>query len=353
MAGTPETLVRPEAMRQYLERLFAATGMNRGDADYCAEALVQSNLWGHGIMRAPIYLKRLCNGAVKPNPDIRVVRGASALEVLDGDTGLGFVVGRRAMERAIELATRFNVAAVGVTNSNHFGAAGLYSRMAAAQGMIGIVMTNVGPNLVAPGGTQPVTGNNPLAISIPTFAEFPYTLDISLSNVSGGKILLAIQKGEKIPFDWGTDKDGRPTDDPSTAFAGLLLPLGGHKGLGLSYMVDILSGVITGGAFQFGVTSMYKRTDEPSRTGHLMIVINPLILMTREELGERMAAFSRTVRSSPMWDKDREMMLPGEIEYRTETERRAKGMPIPAPLFGELAELAGRLGVPVALSASE
>ena len=111
-------------------------------------------------------------------------------------------------------------------------------------------------------------------------------LDISLSNVAGGKLLLASKKGEKIPLDWATDKDGRPTDDPDAAFAGFLLPVGGHKGLGLSYVVDILSGLITGGVFQHEMKSMYKHRDEPSLTSHFMIVINPLAIMSREEMEE-------------------------------------------------------------------
>ena len=112
--------------------------------------------------------------------------------------------------------------------------------------MIGIAMTNVKPLIVAPGASVPVTGNNPIAFGIPTYGEFPFVLDMSLSVVAGGKLTLAIKKKEKIPMDWATDKNGRPTDDPQAAFDGYLLPMGGHKGLGLSYVVDILSGLITG-----------------------------------------------------------------------------------------------------------
>jgi LDH2 family malate/lactate/ureidoglycolate dehydrogenase len=338
-----------------LNGLFAATGMTPPDAAYCADAMVQTNLWGidsHGVLRLPIYITRLRNGAVNPNPNIRAVRSGGAFELLDGDAGLGFVVGRTAMDRAIELARQFNVSAVGVSNSNHFGAAGLYAQMAARQGFIGIVMTNVGPNLVAPGGSRPITGNNPLAISIPTFREFPFTLDISLSSVAGGKLLLASKKGEKIPLDWATDREGRPTDDPDKAFAGFLLPVGGHKGLGLSYVVDILCGLVSGGATQFGVKSMYKSPEDPSQTGHFLIVINPLLLMSREEMQARMDMFCETIKRSPMWDPQQEMLLPGEIEYRTEQARRRSGIPLPANLYGELVTLAGTLGVPIDGSAA-
>ncbi|NCF68255.1 MAG: Ldh family oxidoreductase, partial [Chloroflexi bacterium] len=259
--------------------------------------------------------------------------------------GMGYIVAKSAMTRAIELAEIHGIGAVGVVRSNHFGAAALFSRMATDRGLIGIVMTNVIPNIVAPGGSKPITGNNPIAFGVPTFGDFPFMLDISLSNVAGGKLLLASKKGEKIPLDWATDKDGHPTDDPDKAFAGFLLPVGGHKGLGLSYVVDILSGLITGGVFQHEMKSMYKHRDEPSLTCHFMIVINPIAIMSREEMEERMANFYQTIKTSPMWDDNREMMLPGEIEHRTAVSRRANGIPLPIDLYNELLDLGGKLGV--------
>ena len=348
-----EILVPAEKLQQFLSNLFLSTEMSQEDADFCAGALVSTNLWGidsHGVLRAPVYLERLRKRAMNPTPNIKKINGGGAFELLDGDDGAGFVVGKAAMERAIELAEKFNVSAVGAIRSNHFGAAGLFARMAAERGMIGIVMTSVMPNIVAPGGSKPITGNNPIAFGIPTFGEFPFVLDISLSNAAGGKILLASKKGVQIPLDWATDKNGRPTTDPDEAFAGFLLPLGGHKGLGLSYVVDILSGLITGGAFQHSLKSMYKHADDPSLTGHFMIVINPLILMSREEMQERMAAFYQTIKASPMWDDNMEMMLPGEIEHRTAQARLQSGLPIPPALFDDLKTLAEKYEVPFTIN---
>jgi LDH2 family malate/lactate/ureidoglycolate dehydrogenase len=352
MMVTNETRIEPQLLMAYLSALFSRTGMNEEDASFCAEALVQTNLWGvdsHGVLRAPIYVNRVASGAVNPNPQIRTIRGGAALEVLDGDDGMGFIVGRAAMRRAIYLAEQYNIGAVGVVRSNHFGAAGLYARMAAEEGLIGVVMSNVKPNIVAPGGSKPISGNNPLAIGIPTYGEFPFVLDISLSNVAGGKLLLASKKGEKIPLDWATDKDGRPTSDPDTAFAGFLLPLGGHKGLGLSYVVDLLAGVITGGAFQFDIKSMYQYPDDPSLTCHFMIVINPRILMAEDELAARMQAYVQTIKKSPMWDESEQMLLPGEIEFRTAQRRQKEGLPLPAQLLIELRALGEEMGVPVTI----
>lgn len=340
-------LVDAEKLEQFLRDLFYKAGMNQDDATFQAYALVQTDLWGigsHGTLRAPIYLKRIGNGAIKVNPDIRRLRGGPAFEIWDGDDGAGFIVARRTMQRAIELAGQYGIGAVGTIRSNHFGAAGLYARMATDAGMIGIVMTNVVPNIVALGGSKPITGNNPIAFGIPTAGEFPFVLDISMSNVAGGKLLLASKMGQKIPLDWATDSQGRPTDDPDIGFKGFLLPLGGHKGLGLSYVVDILAGLITGGAFQYGMKGMYKYPDDPSLTGHFMIVIDPAAVINPEEMQSRMRSYYETIKASPMWDAEGEMMLPGELEYRTEQGLRAQGIPLPEDLIAELNGLAANLG---------
>lgn len=347
MTAERKIQVNYQTLEAFASELFARAGMKPADALFHARALVQTNLWGvdsHGVLRVPIYVERLRSGAMTAQPDIRVVRGTGALEVMDGDDGPGFIVGRDAMYRAIELAGQHSVGAVGAIRSNHFGAAGIYARLAAERDMIGVAMTNVGPNIVAPGGSRPVTGNNPLAIAIPTFAEFPFVLDISLSRVAGGKLLLAKKRGEKIPMDWATDADGRPTDDPVKAFEGFLLPMGGFKGLGLSYAVDILSGLITGGVFGDEIRSMYRHREEPSRTCHLLIAIDPLVIVDRAEMKQRMASFHGRIKTSPMWDESQEMYLPGEIEYRTAQERMEAGVPISRELYDELMALGEEMG---------
>ena len=345
--------VTTESLTGFVSGIFQAGGCSEAGARDMAECLVQTNLWGidsHGVLRTPEYLKRFQSGAMNNQPEIRSLKSGSGLEVLDADNGAGYVAGRAAMTRAIELAKTGNIAAVGIINSNHCGAASLYARMALEHGMIGIAMSNVAPNMVAPGGSKPITGNNHIAVAVPTFAEFPFVFDISLSAVSGGKILVAAKNGEEIPLGWATDREGHPTTDPNIGFKGFLLPMGGHKGFGLSLLVDILCGVITGGSFQHQLKSMYVYPNDPSNTAHLMLVINPLFLMSKEQLKERMAEFFQTVKQSPMWDAEGEMLLPGEIEYRKENERRSSGIPIPEPLYKELVQLGEDLGLDSAIS---
>lgn len=169
--------------------------------------------------------------------------------------------------------------------------------------------------------------------------------ETGIGAVAGGKLLLAAKNREKIPLDWATDKDGRFTDDPVKAFQGFLLPLGGHKRFGLSLVVDMLCGGLSGGAFQFALKGMYKEPDSPSETGDMMIAIDPAAVMERHAFLDRMGAFYRTIKASPMWDADKEMMLPGEIEHRTQVSRMVEGIPLSEELFDELNQLAEQVGV--------
>lgn len=346
-----EILVRPKELGQLVRALLEKAGLGTEDATLTADAIVQTNLWGidsHGALRVPTYIERLEAGAINGAARPELIHGRGAIALLDGQDGIGFVVGHAAMSKSIELASQHGVGVVGAINSNHFGAAGLYARLAADRGMIGLSMTNVGPNVVAPGGTRPVIGNNPLAIAVPTYGEPPFTLDISFSAVSGGKLLLASKKGEQIPFDWATDTDGVPTNDPDAGFAGFLLPMGGFKGLGLAYAIDILCGVITGGSFGTDLKGTYSKPLEASKTAHMMIAIDPEAFLSRRELKMRMAAFTAMVKSSPMREVGDEMLLPGEPEYRCAL-RRTGGIPLPVALYDELLTLANRLGADISL----
>lgn len=338
-ASGEDIRVRHEALVRYVSAIFHDAGCRETDASEMAQCLVQTNLWGidsHGVIRVPEYVARFRSGAMNARPEIRVVGGDGVLEVLDADNGPGYLSGRAAMAQAIEKAREHSVGVAGVINSNHCGATALYARMGCDDGMVGIAMTNVAPNMAMPGATTPITGNNPIAVAVPSFGEFPFVLDISLSAVAGGKLLVAAGKNEKIPLGWAVDREGRPTTDPRAGFEGFLLPMGGHKGFGLSLMVDILCGVLTGGSFQNQVKSMYRYPADPSRTAHLMMVINPLALMSRDDFRHRMDEFFRHVKTIPVSGEETEILLPGEIEYRIERDRRRYGIPLPAAVYGEL-----------------
>lgn len=345
--ATREINVPHDSLSRFVAQIFEeGGGCPANDARTIADCLVQTNLWGidgHGVIRVPIYLERFRNGAMNNRPQITGRAAQGGLEVLDADNAAGYIAGRAAMQRAIGRARETAVSAVGIVNSNHCGATALYARMAADEGMVGIAMTNVAPNMSMPGVRKPITGNNPIAVAVPTFGDFPFSLDISLSAVAGGKLIVAAKNGEEIPLGWATDRDGNPTTDARQGFEGFLLPVGAHKGFGLSLVVDILSGVITGGAFQDHLKGMYKHPESPSLTAHLMLVINPLVLLSREQLAARMAEFVDNLKATPVNPGADEILLPGELEYRTECERRRDGIPLPQAVFEELTRIGNEI----------
>lgn len=336
------------SLQAFVSELFTAGGMRAEEAAWYAETIVQANLWGidsHGVIRVPTYFNRILTDGINRKAAIKTLRKAPAITLVDADGAAGAVAGRIAMEQAIEDARAHGIGVSGVTNSNHFGAAAVYSRLAAQQGMVGISMTNVMPLIAAPGAKAAVVGNNPLSIAIPTYCEFPFLLDMSMSVVAGGKLHLAVAKGEKIPYGWGVDKDGKPTDDPKKALEGFLLPIGGYKGLGLGYAVDILSGVITGGLFADQMRSMYRHPDVPSLTGHLMIAMDLSAWITPEEMKNRMEYYRSFIRQVPMADGAAPLVFPGEIEAEQERRRRQNGIPVPVSTIAALNALKETYGV--------
>lgn len=325
------------------------SGLAVRDAEWFAEALVQSHLWGvdsHGVIRLATYIGRFKDGSFNPRPAIQPVFQLPALEVLDGDNGSGYIVARAAMDRAIEPARVSGISMVSVIHSNHFGTAGLYAMQAARSGMVGIVMSNVVPLMVIPGGSAKVLGNNPLAVAVPRDEDFPFLLDTSLSVVANGRIKIAEKEGEKIPFGWAVDKDGQPTDDPRQAAS--LLPIAGYKGVGLAYAIELLTGVISGGSFLTQLLRTNSKTS--SDIAHTMIAINTQLLLGNEALAERMAQFSDIIKTSPRLDPNQETLLPGERKERVQHERLENGIPLPSQLYKELVKLGETLEPSVALN---
>jgi LDH2 family malate/lactate/ureidoglycolate dehydrogenase len=326
-------------------KIFCNLGMPQEDADYSARSIVQSNLWGvdsHGVLRLPIYAKRLQNGAIKAAPDIRVIREFGAVARLDGDNGMGYVVGRETMAKAVSLARQHGIGSVAACRSNHFGAAGFFAREAAREGMIGICISNTIVNMAAPGSLGPVLGNHPIAFAFPLFEAPPFVLDLCMSQVAGGKIRMAQEKGEKIPMGWAVDKDGNPTEDPAAGLAGAYLPLGGHKGYGLALMIEQITGLFSGGAFLSGLKDLYKYSDEPGGISHHMLAINPLAVMDKNEWTTRALELRRQIKSTPMREKDACLIFPGELEDSCAERRKMEGIPLSPSLFDTLKELGTR-----------
>lgn len=316
------TTVSADWLRAAITDVFQALDFSPAAAGEIANSLVEADMSGvpsHGSMLLPMYVARLRSGSVSRFESAEVVSDAGAVAVLDARHALGQLTGRQAMELAIAKAHAYGIGAVAVRHAFHFGRAASYAELAAAAGCVGLATSNTRPLMPAVGGAEPVVGNNPLAISVPGGDGPGITLDMALSEAALGKIRIAEAEGRTIPDTWATDAAGMPTTDPTAAIAGMLLPTGGAKGFGLALVVDVLTGVLAGGAFGSSVQPLYKDTSVPNDCAHFFFAIDPK--MFGGGFGERVDALGAEVLDSRPRPGVERIMLPGQPE----AERRARG----------------------------
>ena len=342
-------LVGEESLKHFCAEVFARLGVPPEQADSIAGNLVQADLEGiasHGVVRLPIYVERLCAGVVNPRPNVRITQETTTTAVVDGDNGMGQWVGVRSMQVAIDKARTGNCAFVSVRNSNHYGAAGYYARMAVAYDMIGLSFTIGGINHMTPwGGAQAMLGNNPFSIAFPAGQERPVFLDMACSVAARGKILVAAKDNSPIPDDWATGPDGEVTTDPVEALKGFMLPVGGPKGYSLTLAIGLLSTMLSGAAFGSEVTDMYADMEHSQNIGHLFGVLPIACFESTEIYKLRMDKAIREIRNVPRARDTERIYLPGEREQLLAEEYRRSGIPINKVVWTELLEIGDKLGV--------
>ncbi len=332
----------PTFSHEYLERvafhLYRAAGVPEDEARTVASYQVQANLVGHdshGIILLPSYLDRIQRGHIVPGAPFEVVRETATTARINGHWGFGFVVTEKAMRLAIQKAKTHNVAGVTVFYQSHIGRLGSYPVLAAAEGMIGVITADsgAGGKQVAPfGGRERRLGTNPFSIAIPSNLEGTVLLDMATSAVASGKIGLARARKESVPVGWIIDKEGHPTTDPNAfAAGGALLPMGGdqgYKGYGLSVIVEILSGVLTGIGFGVDQTAWEARHGVEYRhnDGCFITVFNVDAFYPLEDFKRDVTDFIDSLKSSKPAQGFDEVLYPGEPEWRTEQKRRRDGV---------------------------
>lgn len=314
-----------------------------------AGCLIKAELRGvdsHGLVRLPVYARRLQAGVVKSRPELRLLTSASftAAALLDGDNGLGPVVGSRAMEAALDLADKHGTGFVGVRHSNHFGPASYYVEKAVKRGFIGVAISNAPPNMAPFGGRTRFLGTNPVAIGIPAGQEDPLIFDASTSVVARGKIIVAAQTKEPIPQGWAIDPDGYPTTDPDRALAGAVLPFGGPKGSAISFIIDILCGVLTGAAFASHLNTL-EDLSKVQNVGHVLAAVRTDLFMPDGTFRERMDIILKMLKAEPPGPGATRVQVPGEIELANESMNRKEGIPLATAIAAQLEILGDELGV--------
>jgi LDH2 family malate/lactate/ureidoglycolate dehydrogenase len=336
------TTITAEDLTALATAILADTGVADGHARNAARVLVEGDLMGigtHGVDRLFVYTDRLRRGGMNPKAAIRVEDKAPSLALVDGDNGLGPAVGWAALEAVLRLARDTGIAYVGVRRSNHFGALAPYALAACEAGFVMIAGTSASTTMAPWGGREVRIGNNPLAIAAPVPGGPHFILDMAMSVAARGKIRAARDSGEPIPAGWAADANGLPTTDPVAALKGFLLPVGGHKGSGLSQAVDILSGALSGAAFLTGIASWVDKPDEPSGLGHFFILIDPARLLSREAFGARMAEFRDTIRGTPAAEADKPVLFPGEREQARRATALRDGIALPGDTLAHLRAL--------------
>jgi LDH2 family malate/lactate/ureidoglycolate dehydrogenase len=331
----------------FARSVLTATGLSSDDASLVADSLVKADLWGHqshGVMRLSWYVARLRTGVMHKETNPEHVVDAGPVAVIDGRDGVGQVIAYQAALEAIRRAKEHGVAAVAVRNSNHFGTAAYYTRLAPPEGCIGLVTTNASPAMAPWGGRKKIVGNNPWSVAVPAGRHAPMVLDIANTAVARGKIYLARQNGQAIPAGWAINTAGEPTTDPAEAIAGILLPMGGHKGYAISVILDVLSGVLTGSGFGAGVHGPYQ-SEHRSGCGHLMIALNIGTFLPPAEFNARIEKFIADLKSVPLAEGFDEVFYPGEIEARNEERGLREGLHLPEHTLADLANLAREIGI--------
>jgi LDH2 family malate/lactate/ureidoglycolate dehydrogenase len=347
-------IVQANELQSLVEEMLVRTGVPAADASVVAGSLIGADARGmnsHGILRLPVYIRRLKQGGFSASSTSSVLRETPSTALIDGDNGLGAVLTMRAMDMAISKAGQTGIGAVGITRSNHNGEGAPYVLRAVKEDMIGIATTNGSPIMPVWGGKTALTGPLPITIGVPTEKHKPIVLDAALGMSSRGKILYHAEKGLSVPDGWLVDADGRPTNDPNwVKNGGWILPIGGHKGWGLILMCEILSGLLTGGPFGRELTNLYDDLDKPQGNGQFVIAINVGAFLDVASFKQRMDAYIDEMKSSELAPGFEEILMPGEIEFRRETKQRAEGIALGRSVVDEVLKTAADLGIVVSTS---
>ena len=324
-----------------LEKAGAASAM----AQAAAKALVAAEmegLAGHGLSRAPLYAQHLREGRANGQAKVSVKTDKGATCLIDAGGGLAFEASALAVSEAIKRARRFGVAFCGVTNSHHFGAAAYHLAPIAQAGMVGLAFTNSPAAINAWGGKKPLFGTNPIAAIFPRLGQgHPLTIDLSLTEVVRGKIMLYAKEGKPIPLGWAVDKGGKPTTDAKAALTGSLFAIGGAKGAMLALAVELLCVTLTGAAFGYENDSYFEPGNKP-RIGHAIVAIDPAALAGSDTYFERVETLVKAMLI------DEGVRLPGERRHAAHIEARERGIELPDSVYQQLVALAGSCAKPPA-----
>jgi len=306
-------MVNGKKLNQIIIKILKKNGLNANHATICSKALINAELVGahsHGLSRLKMYCDRIQKKVINPKPKIKIKKISQSISQIDANNSIGFVAADIGIKQAIKNAKKTGIGLVGIKNSGHYGLSGYYAEQAVKKNLIVFCFTNAPPAIAPHGARKSLFGTNPICFGTPTSSKVPFILDTSVSVINRGKIRVAARNGKKIPEGVALDKFGKPTTDAKKALAGVQLPIAGFRGSGLAWMVDILSGVFTGGNHGGKVKDPFDDFSGPQNIGHLFITFKANLF--QKNYNQRIKDNIKTIKKLPKIKGVKEIMYPGQ-----------------------------------------
>jgi L-2-hydroxycarboxylate dehydrogenase (NAD+) len=332
--------VKKHLLKLKLKKIFIKHQLSKKHSEICADYLIKAELVNapsHGLARLKMYCDRITKKLINPKPKIKIKKISSSVSYVDANDSIGFVAADIAIKQAIKNAKQTGIGLVAVKKSGHYGLSSFYAEQAVKKNLMIFCFTNAPPALAPHGAKKSLFGTNPICFGVPT-GNVPFILDASTSMINRGKIRRASKLNQKIPFGVALDKNGNITTDANKALKGTQLPIAGYKGSGLAWMVDILSGVLTGSSHGGKTKDPFDDFTGPQNMGHLFLTINPKLFIGKNFLKEMKKNISQ-VKKLPKAKGFSSILYPGERKNKTYRKNLNKDISIPLKILNEMNEL--------------
>ena len=321
-------------------KIFLKHGMSSNHSKISAKAITNAELIGaptHGLARLKMYCDRINKKLINPRPKIKIKKISSSVSHVDANNSIGFVAGEVGIKQAIKNAKKTGIGLVGIKNSGHYGLSGYYAEQAVKKNLIAFCFTNAPPAIAPFGARKSLFGTNPVCFGTPTSNKIPFIFDSSVSIINRGKIRVAARNKKKIPEGVALDKYGKPTTDALKALAGVQLPIAGFRGSGFAWMVDILSGVLTGGNHGGKVKDPFDDFSGPQNIGHLFFLLKPNLFIGN--YSQRIKENIKRIKRLPKIKGVKEILYPGENKFRRYKKNLKRNIIIPKNIQKDIEEL--------------
>ena len=328
-------------IKKTVKNIFKNFNLSNNHAKICSEYLIKAELVGapsHGLARLKMYCERIKKKIINPKPKIKIKKISQSIAHIDGNNSIGFVAADIGIKTAIKNAKKTGIGLVAIKNSGHYGLSSFYAEQAVKKNLMVLCFTNAPPAIAPYGAKKSLFGTNPICFGTASGNKIPFILDTSVSIINRGKIRLAAKLGRKIPLGVALDRFGKPTTDAKKALSGVQLPIAGFKGSGLAWMVDIMSGVLTGAHHGGKVKDPFDDFTGPQNIGHLFLVLKPSLFVGKNYI-KRIKENIRAIKKLPKIKGVKEILNPGQGMNSRYKRNLKKGIVIQKNILEDLNKL--------------